>query len=812
MPRADATRRITEHLAQARAPLVLITAPYGSDLTTLLTGAEEHLGTRVELLPTVPIPGALLQRRLTVLENSAVDSRYQAVRHILDAPSAPDPAPGTQRLLAVSNVELLEEESRAVVDLLIREHRVGLVLSCSSDSRLGFRYGRILQSPRGLSVQLPALSAEEAHTLLTEALGTPPTSVLVDYLASVTGSAAQGLHFAVRLATGNGSVSTVGSRSAILRSPGWMDRHVAADVIETLENDLGAEAVDILQHIALDEAPALRDFTAEAQTRDAIFWLVEAGLLTLTGDRVRHSRQHLRRSLVLAPPRLSPPTRPTSSQALHRMANGHQLEPQSALAAAVDHLNQGMLQQAHYLISDLDQDDPAVRCVAASALVASGAHRTALKLLDDDAARGISSLETRALRAFIAGALLGSPRPEDDSLGDVSARLHRFSDYGPQRYLEEFSGLAPQQPSAAAEADDHSGKVFDVERLARCTAAAVDAHAAALNDQPERAQAALAVIAERPWSELPIAAAGWTAERMILAQLMIQPGLDTVQHEWAVESAAERRLLRSLSEQTMVAASELLFGADSTRLLHRLEDIWAQFEAGAPAGGHVSRRLLEALDSAAGGHRSAELLGPPTIVPTALTGTLRYAAADTLVSIGQLLHAPESALPETLERVFKSFCATPGVRRLVLRCLLLRRATRLSTDVLSTVISWARRAGVEDAVLQTADELTATNGVPGRLAPRPVPGHPEFVFCPAPAPSRTVPAAALSGEAVGLLTAREREVAAHLISGTSTEEVARTLGISVRTVQTHVRNIYRKLGVGSRTQLRARATAAQERA
>lgn len=49
------------------------------------------------------------------------------------------------------------------------------------------------------------------------------------------------------------------------------------------------------------------------------------------------------------------------------------------------------------------------------------------------------------------------------------------------------------------------------------------------------------------------------------------------------------------------------------------------------------------------------------------------------------------------------------------------------------------------------------------------------------------------------LTPRETEVVTCLCRGLGTDEIARRLGISRHTATTHIRNILRKLGVGSRT-------------
>ena len=53
----------------------------------------------------------------------------------------------------------------------------------------------------------------------------------------------------------------------------------------------------------------------------------------------------------------------------------------------------------------------------------------------------------------------------------------------------------------------------------------------------------------------------------------------------------------------------------------------------------------------------------------------------------------------------------------------------------------------------------------------------------------------------GLLTDREMEIARLVAHGDDNQHIADTLGISFRTVGTHVTNILRKAGVANRTQL-----------
>lgn len=807
MTRSDAARRILEHIAHTSSPLVLITASYGSALSSLLRSPEGETTTRFEPLPATVMDGALLERRLTTLQKKDPVTPHQAARRIINSTTNPPPATHTRRILTINNVELLDADSRAVVDLLIRDDRIGLIMTSSSPSRLGFRYGRWLQSERALTIDLPEPTSGEVHERITELLGYPPTETLTEYLRRVTRSAPQGIELMLRAAVGSDLITTVGARSTLARSPTWTDRRAAADVIDVLEHDLGENAVKLLQRVALAEDPPLRDFTGDDETRDAIFWMIEAGLLTVHTGSVQVPRHHLRRSLVLSPGCTRTHDEPTPSLELHRRSNGRALELETGCATAHELLNQGLLHQAHLLLGGLPPTDPGVRYLTASIKVVAGAPRSALELLDEGLREGIDSADIRALRAFVAGALLGSPLAEDNGLGDISARLHSFSDYDPSRYLATFS--PPAEAGTISETADKNGHLLKVDTLSQTTAAVLDAYAAALNCDYERADASLRLAAQVPLHHLPITATGWIAERFVATRIIACPGEHLLPKRWTETTTPEQWLLHSINEQTVQIFSDLVCGADSLDLRHRLDDLWAQFEGRLPTGPTVSRRLLESLDFAAGGERSARLLGPPGLVPVGLTGTLRYASSDTMTVIGRLLTTSEESLEEVITRAFQIYSAVPGVLRLILRCVLLRRSTQLSTRALTMVLGHARAAGVEEGVLSAAGELRTDTESRRQILNRPLPDHPEFRFCSTPTSIRASAKGTMSAETSQLLTKREREVALQLMAGTATEAVAHRLGISPRTVQTHVRNIYRKLGVGSRTQLRARASVTQ---
>ena len=68
-----------------------------------------------------------------------------------------------------------------------------------------------------------------------------------------------------------------------------------------------------------------------------------------------------------------------------------------------------------------------------------------------------------------------------------------------------------------------------------------------------------------------------------------------------------------------------------------------------------------------------------------------------------------------------------------------------------------------------------------------------------------LPSRGLSQRRLGppVLTSREREVLACLLTGASEKEVAASLAISPQTVHAHVKSLYRVHGVSSRPQLMA---------
>ncbi len=103
-------------------------------------------------------------------------------------------------------------------------------------------------------------------------------------------------------------------------------------------------------------------------------------------------------------------------------------------------------------------------------------------------------------------------------------------------------------------------------------------------------------------------------------------------------------------------------------------------------------------------------------------------------------------------------------------------------------------------------ERFAQLGVPSDSRPR-LAGDAEVRVIPMTSPGRRglmveiSPAAPVMLAADGVLTPTQRRVAEYACHGATTQEIASTMRMSVETVRTHIREVYRRLEVGSRVEL-----------
>lgn len=165
---------------------------------------------------------------------------------------------------------------------------------------------------------------------------------------------------------------------------------------------------------------------------------------------------------------------------------------------------------------------------------------------------------------------------------------------------------------------------------------------------------------------------------------------------------------------------------------------------------------------------------------------------------------PEAAVsPELTARALARLSGAPGAVRQHLSPLgptevgeilaQVHPGAPVSEEVVQAV--WRRTGG--NPYWLTELIATAAGGGLDALAREPLPEHVRLAASPVPAPDAGT-AAGPSGGAE--LTAREIEVLGCLAAGMSNKQVARSLGISIRTVTVHVSNLLRKTRSASRTE------------
>ncbi|MCT1607370.1 helix-turn-helix transcriptional regulator [Nesterenkonia massiliensis] len=640
--------------------------------------------------------------------------------------------------------------------------------------------------------------------ILREELGHSPTAALTDFMLRAAGSTPHEVRRLAVAGRAEGWIVPRDGRSAVVRCPAWMDRSAAADFCRSLEADLGPAAVGLLYLVAVRERIPLRELLDDEAIRSVVFWLLEAGLLRSEGTEVCLGRARFRHHLVLAARDDHLQQLPTASWALARRAGGDHIDDETTVAAAYQHIERGLLEQARFLASGLTPENANLRYIEASILAASGAPRSALNVLETTTGSQPGQPDEHALAAFIRGSLLGAGSAGDTEVSDFSSRLAHFDDYAPTGYLRAFAPPRHRKsdPCVSTERHEVSGKL-DLELLGRVASAALDSYAAAIAGDTSRALSSLREVTSVPASKVPLLGGSWIYERVGLARILINPADTPLPESWMKDESPERRLLHAVIDQTLKVVRGVVCGKETPELQAEMDDLWTQFETGLPVGS-ISRRLLEALDRVLDNTRSVELLGPPDLVPPVLARTFRDACTDTLVLLGGLLHAPTTSLALSIEGAFKIAPDAPGMRRMVLRTVLLRRAASIPADTLQELIDLARAADVEDEVLQSAQVLAWGGENRRRFLASTMTTGQGFRFCTAILRPEHRAAAKLHPAVEELLSAREREITQQLMVGAETADVAHELKISVRTVQAHVRSIYRKLGVASRTQLRAR--------
>lgn len=420
--------------------------------------------------------------------------------------------------------------------------------------------------------------------------------------------------------------------------------------------------------------------------------------------------------------------------------------------------------------------DPHLRELIRAARIVSGVTRTFAPTLEDDRDGATASDRVTRLLDDLRTTREAPPAEDDRRAGPCWESWSRHAgatDDGPPPDFVEVCAVV--------------GRVF----------------AAAVLGRDDDARADLALLARMDLTRLPVVGSTWVVEHVGLARILVDVDEEPVPHDWFAGEPLGRPLLRSVSTTALDLMGALCRGGASPDLLGRLTDLWAVFETRKPSG-IVTRHHVDALDFAVAGPMSTDLIGPPGADVVSSERRPMTVSVRAAVETGRLLRcAPDDLIGEWTAGAQG---ALPGVTRLLARTVVLRRAGTLPARVCGAFADLADDAGVEPEVVallraraaDAQEEYEAARDLLLRTRPaltvppwEPV-GHDAAHF------ERSLRTSRLTG-----LTSRERAVVVRVVSGDGTDGIAEALGISPRTVETHVRNAYRKLGVHSRTELRA---------
>ncbi|MEV5959365.1 LuxR C-terminal-related transcriptional regulator [Streptomyces sp. NPDC051987] len=358
-----------------------------------------------------------------------------------------------------------------------------------------------------------------------------------------------------------------------------------------------------------------------------------------------------------------------------------------------------------------------------------------------------------AARAALAEVLDGpsdaaTALPRQDSLGQLALL----------DYLDGWIGRAESAALTAADASrDADVRPFPGAGLGQLVLAAV----AVDRDELDRARSLLdeaagcGVVGADPVTE---ACRAMVTARLLLARKEPQaaaraatPAVATLTTSpWAEAHAALTASALRLAEGRPDAAAEMLAATPCSGAPACAADVaWALLAAGRRA---QAVQAVEAVEGLCGGDRA----GPGVTVRATLVRARAAAeGGDTAAAAKLLARALLEARPDRLRRPFLD--AGPGIRRL------------LETPYLhGLALGWL------------LGEAPAPHDRPGTA-----PGPPALV--------------------VEELSGREREVLTRLAQMMSTQEMAADLYISVNTVKTHLKSVYRKLGVNRRGEAVRRA-------
>ncbi|WP_029089512.1 helix-turn-helix transcriptional regulator [Brevibacterium album] len=853
--------RLSDHCRSHRGAVVSLTGTVGAGQRQVLQmlvrslmcdGAPAVLRECVSrrLGPDAPV------RRFEALDGGAEASPAALLRRLV-----PQDGTGGSRVIAfVPHADLLDDDSLRLLDALVHSSAHTVVLA---SLQIPQRYLEILDSPRGLHAELPPLTPADAADIVARRTGAPPTPQALAYLLEQAGGMLGLFHAVVHVGRSEQWLQHRGDWTVIARSPLWLDRRWALRFHDRYAEVVTVAGLRLLERAALTGRAPLREAMEDPLRRAAAVRLEQAGIAHVSGGALRIRQPVVATAFELAgsssPEAQDDWERAVAEDAPDRsplmaLASGIPVAPAELGRGAVLASGDGRLHQAYALLSPVM--DPGPRTFFARATIEASAARPhrALDTLRAAAERAaaagdrVSQAEAEAVAQFVVAAsfrfeeIVFAPAPPVDEslLGPGSSGLYRaarvmrsfalalwavhepasapWSAEGPADHPAYTGTALPPHQEPTTEAGAPAGESLPVSigdrlmggrssELAYACELTAQACLAVLQDRSEDARALLAELAAVDWVRLPLLGVVWCRELQFFTRLLLEFDADPCTDRWLAEAPIGIRLQAAVPTDSLELVGGLVRGEPIAQLQEQLSMLWAKTDTELLKG-TVTRGLMEMMDRAVPGTVSTGLSGP--LGAELREGPLPAAyeaepGLKIMAEFARLLHGPVDVLDAA--HIFAGNSYGVLVRRMLVRTVIIRRAPELPPRICADLRRTAEHVGVEPEWLALAQACAAQDEIAYEEARAQAHRrHPRVHVAPwnGGSPTRDgAPETMFRHDRLSVLSPREQEIARALAEGRTTAEAAGLFGVSVRTVDTHIRSIYRKLDVHSRTELRA---------
>lgn len=844
-----AARDVLEaHLARAEVPFVIIEGTVGIDTAGFLRSACAALRDRsiahLDAVPVADHPDCTKPVELRLLDATSGADPLDLARRLITRTSEGAGALQTRPpLLVIEHADRLDATSLTVIDMLATSQRAGVVL-LTARSTSARRFGRTLASDRGLHLVLEPLGPDEIAALTESVTGVPGSLPVSHHLHMMTAGVDVAVTAALRAGLEVGWLRRTNNWIVFNGVPVMLDEHHAVSYVRRLERECGSDHITLLDRIALLGDLAVDEAMHAGAQPDLVFEAAELGLVRIDAGRVHVSSRLLQQSLQLSSAvrestevqrdwwdRSSAQAHPRRS-VFAAMRAGLSCTDAELLDGARNELEAGLPMRALALCTQLSREavtrPQAIVCRALIA-VFLGRRASALDILRS------SDNPAPIVRRLTAEILVSD-------FGNVEAAMQVTDDPAAQRTLQLRADMLTLLPRAVLDrcADIVDGELIPggdpaaAERL-RLEIASVRAQCHAYLGEVDAAESLLEEILVSPVTVGPI-------NRRRLGRGISCALLALGRNPGRLRSArwgrpSDGAMLDVSTRQLEHTIHLLTSGApvDEFRTqVDQLQDILIS-PLSQPSW---LTGVAEVLEIIGHGHLASALDDPLPVISSIEEMRAHSPIHGMLIVAARVIIAAPGRIGEELADAVELLTGHPGLARLVARTVALRRfagltpysASRLA-DVLGAhgrdaslaSVLLARATGDEDAtqaafaalvadpaaeidprgiaVLLTEAGLTDSPAARALVARHPA-VEPLLALQEdiAPRPSATP-------DVLEKLTERERAVALETMRGGSNVVIAAALGISKRTVETHLRNIYRKLDVTSRQELYAELVA-----